>query len=70
MEALNCQWTIFRDGPRTETTSAARRRSLADVPDYGRPVDHVRVFPLIAQNVFQEGFNAFVHRHQFDYIST
>ncbi|HEV2717643.1 MAG TPA: hypothetical protein VGU64_20415, partial [Terriglobales bacterium] len=27
--------------------------------------NRVRVFPLIAQNLFQEDFNEFVHRHQF-----
>jgi hypothetical protein len=26
--------------------------------------NRARVLPLIAQNVSQEGFNAFVHRHQ------
>jgi hypothetical protein len=27
--------------------------------------NRVRAFPLIAQNLFQEGFNEFVHRHRF-----
>jgi hypothetical protein len=31
--------------------------------------NHVRVFPLIARNVFQEGFNAFVDRREFNNIT-